>query len=551
MRNAYRVLCWALLLAMVFGGSAFADATKQLPEDAVPLEEQVIRKPWQFTDGRYLDFMKTMYNRIGSPEYIQEPLVKFDKDFELHPGAAIDWELHDDGLTWTFYLNPEMRWSDGEPLTAEDYVFALERAVTEGYDFSWYYSWAADIKNWTAVESGELPVSELGVEAIDDHTIQVTTGSPRPYLPSVLVWWYAIPVHVIAEHGDTYATSAENLVASGPFMVTEWIRGQRIVYEPNPYYAGTWKPYPITIIEVAGTGHAEVGFPAYIAEELDFSNVNPGQLRYVMDRIPDELYSWPSYQVIYMSMNTDVEPFDNLKLRQAISMAIDRELLTNTVLQALAEPATTLLMPGYPGYNPDLEDIQAFNPERARELLAEAGYPNGEGLPSIELMVRNEDGLMHIQNPLAQFVQDQLKTNLGIDMGIRIVEMRAWSDALANRSHNLFMSPYAKDYFDPSNFVGLFTASGREMWYNEEYDHLVSEANAIVDWDERQELYSKAEAIMLEEAPATMLISTVINMLWKPFLAGEGVEPNAVGIVSADGMFAQYFHSHLYVTDEK
>lgn len=532
-----------LLLALTLPAVSAA-----LPEDAVPVSKQVLHIPNKMS-GSYLDVMKTMYNRVGYPTIVQESLTAFDKNYEAKPGAgaARDWEVSNDKLTWTFYLQQDLKWSDGTSLTADDFIFALQRAIKQGYDFSWYYSWAADIKNWGKVESGELPIEKLGIKAIDDHIIQVTTNSVKPFLPSVLTWWYPVPEHVVEKHGDKYATKAETLVCSGPYKVSEWVKGEKIVYTPNPEYQGAWKPYLQKIVEMVGTGNAEVGFNSYLSGQLDVSQLNPGQLKYVKNRIPEQLESWPKFQMFYLSMDTSKKPFTKTKVRNAIALAIDREKLANTALKDLIKPVTTMIMPGYPGYNEELEGKIAYDPERAKELLAEAGYPGGEDFPTITLLVRNEDAIMHIQKPLAQYVQNQLKENLGINMEIKILEMKTWYSQLTNREHDFFLSPYSKDFFEPSNFLGLFTDSGREPWSDEKYNKLIKEGSTTMDKDKRFEIYNKAEDYFLDKTPGVPLAMQIYNEVWKPYLQGEAVTPNKKGLVTKDDVILRYWFTHVYI----
>ncbi|NMB47085.1 MAG: peptide ABC transporter substrate-binding protein [Firmicutes bacterium] len=540
----------SLLLTLVFllamGSFAWA-STRPLPNDAAPESKQVLRIPMLF-EGQYMDWMKTVYNRAGRPEVVQEPLTVFDKDMNVRPAAAAKWQPSEDGLCWTFTLRAGIKWSDGQPLTAEDFVFALERAIQQGYDFNWYFSWAAEIVNWDQVEAGELPFSELGVKALDARTIEVKTETPKPYLPAVMSWWFPVPKHVVQAHGDEYATRAETMVCSGPFMVKEWVKEQHVVYVPNPHYNGPWQPYLREIVELAGTGNPETGFPAYLAGDLDITGLNPGQLAYAKARFSEEVVGWPEFQLFYLTFDTTKPPFDSKLVRQAINHAIDRELLTNTVLADMAFPAYTLIMPGFPGYNAGLKEISRFDIDLARELLAEAGYPNGKGFPEIELWLRLEASIMPHQKPAAEFIQQQLKQNLGINMKIQIYEMKTFMDAMVNRTHNFFLAPYMVDYVDPSNFMSLFLSGGRHAWAHNHYDDLVKEANSIIDHEQRLRLYEEAEALLLEEAPAVFIMNMKTNHLWKPHLGGEAVTEDSSGLKRLTAVTNLYFFSNVYIT---
>ncbi len=173
------------------------------------MAEITVRAPGDSTSGTYFDYMKTVYARAGFPEMIQLPLTSFDNNFELHGMAAESWTQSEDGLTWTFTLREGLTFSDGEPLTAEDFVFALQRAATSGYDFAWYWDFAGGIKGWKEVTEGTAGPETLGIVAVDDRTIQVTTNTPKPYLPSVVSLWYPVPKHMVDQYGDDYATMSK------------------------------------------------------------------------------------------------------------------------------------------------------------------------------------------------------------------------------------------------------------------------------------------------------------------------------------------------------
>jgi len=206
---------------------------------AIPATAQTVSAPGESTSGTYLDYMRTVYARAGFPEMIQLPLTSFDNEYVLTGVAAESWEQSEDGLTWTFTLREGLVFSDGHPLTAEDYVFALQRAATTGYDFAWYWDFAGGIAGWKDVTENGADVSTLGLVAVDERTIQVTTATPKPYLPSVVSLWYPVPKHVWDEHGDDYAANVDTLVSSGAYMVESWEKSNNaMVMVRNPLYNG-------------------------------------------------------------------------------------------------------------------------------------------------------------------------------------------------------------------------------------------------------------------------------------------------------------------------
>lgn len=445
---------------------------------ALPAAAQSVTAPGDNTTGTYADYMKTVYARAGNPEMMQLSLTTFDNNYELHGMAAESWEQSEDGLTWTFTLRDGLKFSDGHPLTAEDYVFALERAATGGYDFAWYWDFAAGIQNWKEVTEGEADVSTLGIRAVDDLTIEVTTNSPKPYLPSVVSLWYAVPKHAVDEHGDDYALSVDTLVASGAYMMESWEKSDNtMTYVRNPEYTGPWAGRPERITIDQSLGAPEVGLPAYMAGEVDFAFLNAGQIPFVEQRMPDNIREDAVFAISYISFDLESPPFDNVDVRKALWYAIDRDEMTSTVLRNLAIPAGSILAPSYPGYSEAIASQAVFDPEKAREHLAMAGYPGGEGFPEIEIWYREQGGYNGaITPPMLQYLQAEFEEHLGIEMGIRVMPIQDWMEALLNETNNLFLSPYEFDYIDPSNFFGIFYNGGRHDHRIPEYDALVEQA---------------------------------------------------------------------------
>jgi len=535
---------------LVIGATVLGFAAQRpLPPNALPVSEQVFYYPTRLEAGTYMDPMKTIYNRVGLCEVVWEPLVGFNKDLEVVPLEAQKWEVAKDGLTWTFHLRKELTWSDGKPLTAHDYVFALQRCVKQGYDFGWYWSWAAGIKNWGKVEKGELPIEDLGIKALDNYTLVITTETPKPYLPGVLVWLYPVPRHAVEKWGDEYATRAETMVSNSPFRVGEWVKQDHITYVANPNYHGIWKPYLKKVVSKYGTEDPETGFLAYLNDEIYKIDLNPGQLAYAQKNIPRELHFAPSFQLFYLTFDTTKQPFNDVKVRQAFNYALNREEMCSTVLKGLASPEWQLLMKGYPGYDPEAKELSKYDPELARRLLAEAGYPDGKGFPKLELWLRREGPMMPIVKPASEYIQAHLKKILGVEIVPRIMDMKTYMDALNKHTHNFFLAPYGFDYVDPSNFMDLFLSGGRHAWSNSEYDKLVKEADASWDWETRLKLYRKAQRLLIQESPAVFFATQTRSMVWKPFVKGEGVEPNKDGIATWNPMYLLYIFTHIYVAE--
>jgi len=513
---------------------------------AAPGLAQTVTAPGESTSGTYMDYMRTVYARAGFPEMTQLPLTSFDNEYVLTGVAAESWEQSEDGLTWTFTLREGLKFSDGEPLTAEDYVFALQRAATTGYDFNWYWDFAGGIAGWKDVTENGADVSVLGLEAVDDRTIRVTTATPKPYLPSVVSLWYPVPKHVWDQYGDDYATNVDTLVSSGAYMVESWEKSNNaMVMVRNPEYTGPW-PGAVERIEIdPSLGAPEVGLPAFMAGETDFTVLNAGQIPFVEQRFPDQLRQNAIFATSYIAFDMTSPPFDDVNVRRALWYAIDREEMTSTVLRNLAVPGRSLLPPSYPGYNEEIAAQAVFDPEKAREYLAAAGYPGGEGFPVVEIWYRDQGGYNGaITAPMLQYLQAEFAETLGITMNIKVMPIQDWMQAMLNKENNLFLAPYEYDYLDPSNFYGIFYNGGRHDHRIPEYDALVAAADANPVWEERLALYQQAEQVLIDNASMVPLVHPITVSVVSDSLSGAGVEPNSQGM-SPLNRLVPYFYANI------
>ena len=498
------------------------------------------------TSGSYVDYMKTVYARAGKPEVMSISLTSFDKEFELHGLAAESWSQSDDGLTWTFKLRDGLLWSDGTPLTAHDYVFALKRAATTGYDFAWYWGFAGGLKNWSPVTSGKMDVDEVGIRAVDDTTLEVETETVKPYLPSVVSLWYPVPKHVWDIHGDEYAANVDTMVTSGPFVLESWEKSNnKMVLTKSPTYNAPWPAMIDRLVLDPTLGPAEVGFPGYLAGDADMTSLNAGQIPYAEARFPEQVRRNAIFAISYLSFDLEAAPFDNLDVRTAFWYAIDREEMTGTVLKNLAIPARSLLAPGFPGYNEELTKHAVFDPEKAREHLTAAGYPNGDGFPEIEIWYRDQGGYNGaITPPMLQYLQAEFKEHLNIDMAIKVMPISDWMDALLNDKNGLFLAPYEFDYLDPSNFYGIFYNGGRHGHHLASYDELVAQADSDSSWEKRLELYEAAEMELINNVSIVPLMHPITTSLVSNDLKGDGTTINSLGFAPLENR-VHYFYTHI------
>ena len=500
-----------------------------LPPDAAPLSEQFVRT-FQL-DHTYMEWFRTIYKGTYGHRIIAEPLIRFDKDFNLIPAAASSWEARPDGRAWYFYLRDDLQFSDGRPLTAHDYVYTFRRGADpdNAYDVEWYYR---PIKNWGHVVAGKMPLDSLGAYAVDDYTLLVETEDPCAYLPDLLVDSWVSPRQAIEKYGDTWSTSEETSISSGPFYLAEWTKADRIVLKANPMYHGGARPYLETLI--AKLHNASTPPPmlaSYEAEEVDHVIItNHAELARIKTDpvLRNELHSYTDFATYYLTMDTYNPPFNNLKVRQAFSHAIDREAICRSALDGFAIPAYSMLPPGFPAAAPEtLAPVQNYDPQLGRKLLTEAGYPNGKGFPRVEMWVRRDVRPVHAAG---EAIQAMIKQNLGIELVVRNMEIKIFMDAI--NSHNLQMGlvRFGADFIDPSSLMNLWLSSGRHAWKVDPFDELVVRAGGIVgDYEKRMATYKNAERILVEDIGGLFVWHTTMNQLWKEELKGDALEPNELG----------------------
>ena len=278
--------------------------------------------------------------------------------------------------------------------------------------------------------------------------------------------------------------------------------------------------------------------------------LNKGQVPFMEGREPDNIRRNAIFAVSYISFDLDSEPFNNLDVRKALALAVDREEMTQTVLADLAIPSGSILSPDYPGHNPAIAAQAVFDPELAREHLALAGYPNGEGFPKVEIWYRDQGGYNGaITAPMLQYLQAEYAEHLGIEMEIRVMPIQDWMQALLNKENNLFLAPYEFDYIDPSNFFGIFYDGGRHDHRLPEYDRLVAEAGASSSWETRLELYEQAEQLLLYDNVSVIpLVHPIQTFVLSDSVEGDATLINANGL-SSTPRITPYFYTHLTVQD--
>jgi len=508
----------------------------ELPADAAPQDQQILRVMGR--EGRYLDWSKSVQQRQFESALITEPLVRRNENYELVPAGAESWEVSDDSLTWTFHLRPGMTWSDGKPVTAEDYAYTVRRMAdpATAFDVVFYYS---SIKNFAEANAGDVSVDEVGVKAVDNNTLAITTAQPTPFLGLIPADIYAVPKHIVEQQGDNWSLDPATAVSCGPLTLQTWDKGRQVVFANNPNYNGPSAAFWQQIVYLIGADEAV--FPAYENGEIDLIErgyeqvISPAdQARIESDpELSAQLHKFPQFQSWWLAFGGEDTAFSDLKVRQAFAQAVDRDAIINSVLRGQAVPAYGLLPPGFHSSNADRQKTAAYpyNPEQARALLTEAGYgEGGNRFPQYDLTLRDPSPTVQT---VAQAIQAMLKENLGIDVGIQSLERKTFTDRLNAHELPFVLIPWDMDYYDASNFMDVFVTGGRHAWSNADYDKLVKQADGIVgDEEQRAQLYQDAEEILIKDVGGVFLWHPVFTQLWKPYIQGPCLHENSYGILS-------------------
>jgi ABC-type transport system substrate-binding protein len=505
-----------------------------LPADAAPLDQQYVR--YMSVEGTTLDFAVSVYKRPAATDILTTPLVRLNKNFEILPAAALSWEVSPDGTTWTFHLDPALTWSDGNPYTADDIVstFQYQADPKHAWDFTWFWS---DIVNWDDAVAGKVPLSDIGVKKVDDHTVQFMTTVPSPYFLSKAL--YVRPLSKVAfdKYGEYYDNDPQTSVSSSPWILEEWTKGKQLVFGPNTHYTGKLKPYLEKLIVVFAQDMSNE-FSAYQNNEVDIaSNFTPADIELISNdpELNAEYHpSFGDFRTYYLGFDEFDPPFNDLKVREAIAKVIDRDAIIQNVVKRQGIPAYSFLMPGFPDASADVlknEDINKLDIPAAKQLLADAGYPDGQGFPALQLTLRNENAL---NQSVASAIASMITDNLGIQVEVKNeADAKVFMDALNAHTLQFYMVSYGFDYLDASNMLGIWVTGGRHAWSNPEFDQLVKDASSSVDMTKRSEEFKAAEKILVDDAGGIFIYHATPGNIYRPYLKGEELEPDKTGVAAA------------------
>ena len=454
---------------------------------------------------------------------IYEGLMSSDADAGLMPGVATHWDVSEDGLVYTFHLRNDSIWSTGEPVVAEDFVASFRRCVdpaTVSPNAQFLYP----LKNAREITTGQMPVEELGATALDDRTLQITLEQPTAWLLDMFATRQGYPVHraSLAEYGDRFARPG-TLVGNGPYVLTEWVVQSHILLEKNPYYRDR-DSLEIDRVYFYPTEDISSEFKRFRAGELHYTRDIPNQqFRWINDKIPDYLRSGPYLGVFFLPIDTTEPPFDDVRVRKALSMTVDRNIIAEKVAGTGELPANGLVpsyVSDYPGAGYEwLDWPMEERIEEARRLYAEAGYG-----PDNPLKFTIHYNTSENNKRIVLAVSAMWKQALGVKTSILNQEWKVYLQTRKSRElWDMLRMGWIAGWDDPYSFLEVMLSESDfndAGWRNPDYDRMLVEGNSTLDPAARAEILAAAESRMLESYPVIPLYYYATNRLIRPELAG-------------------------------
>lgn len=451
-----------------------------------------------------------------------EGLLRVGKNGEVIPALATKWETK--GTVWTFHLRPEAKWSNGDPVTADDFVFSWRR-LTDPKTASPYGSYLASayVLNAAEINAGSKPPSELGVKALDAHTLQVTLAEPNSYLLKQLVHFPVLPVNrkVVEQYGKNW-TQPQNFVGNGAFKLAQWVVNEKVVVERNTQY---WDNAHTVLNKV--TFLPLQGFPEvarFRAGEIELGYSAPPELYQQLKKSlgDEQLVTYPLLSTSYFAFNNRQPPFNDVRVRQALNLALDKQVIAGKVLGYGQQPAWTFTPTGAGGFTLQPGVAAGWSQEQriaqAKKLLAEAGF-NAQHPLRFTLLYSNDATIKKIVIAASAM----WKKNLGAEVTLQNQERKVVLDNINNGQYSAAFSRWLADYNDPSTFLNVFRSTSSEnsaKYANEHYDRLLHQATAAQSPEQVQQAFQQAEDVLAVDTPVAPVYYEANATLVKPYVKG-------------------------------
>ncbi|MFZ5806891.1 MAG: peptide ABC transporter substrate-binding protein [Verrucomicrobiota bacterium] len=456
-----------------------------------------------------------------------EGLTTRDACGVAQPAMAKSWEISPDGLVYTFHLRENIRWSNGDAITAYDFEKSWKR-VLEPETASRYAEIMYFIKNAEAYNKDALKdFSQVGIRALDERTLQVKLHSPAAFFPDVVAFTTYLPVHIptIEKYGDRW-THPQNIVSNGAYVLRAWKINDRVELEKNPFY---WRKDSVAFnrVHALAVSKANTAFNLYSTGQADLI-LDKGMVPAVLIqelRKQADFHANPFLATYFYRFNVTRAPFNDIRVRKAFALAIDKQRIVEKITKAGEPIAPSFTPPGIPGYTPP--DGLAYNPSLAKKLFTDAGFAEGKNFPRVSLLYNKTD----LNEQIAVEIQAMWQEILGVTIELRNQEWATYLNALNHLDFDIARSSWVGDYNDPNTFLDCFLTgrgNNRTGWSHAQYDSLMKQAASTLDAKRRFELLQQAEKILVEqELPIVPLYFFVgINLYNAQKL--DGIHPNVV-----------------------
>ncbi|HHV34585.1 MAG TPA: peptide ABC transporter substrate-binding protein [Syntrophomonadaceae bacterium] len=458
-----------------------------------------------------------------------EGLYRYGADKELQPAVAEKVDVSEDGLKYVFTIKKDVKWSNGDPVTAHDFEYSWKRLLDKETGAEYAYQ-AFYIKNGEEFNAGKVSADEVGVKATDDYTLEVELVAPTPYFLDLTAFANLFPLHEeTVEGNENWAASPDTIVGNGPYKMTAFQAQEKVEMVKNENYWDTdnvnLDKLTMTFVEDENTE-----LSMFESNQIDIAENVP--VKDTQKLLADgKAISFPEAGCYYYIFNCKKAPFDDARVRKAFTYAIDRQAIIDNITQAGQKPALAYTPFGFPDETVD-KDFRSVggdyfkdnDVEKAKELLAEAGYPDGKGLPDIEIFYNTQEA----HQKIAEAVGQMWKDNLGANVKLRNSE---WAVYLSDRDEGNFQvarAGWMADYNDAMTYMDMHVTDGGNndsFWSNAEYDELINEAKASNDEKLRIENMHKAEKILMDEMPVAPIYFYVNVNMYQPWVKGVFTPP--------------------------
>ena len=457
-----------------------------------------------------------------------EPLLTFDKDLKPVPAAASGYDVSQDGKTYTFHLKQGAKWSDGQPVTAKDFVYSYKRILDPNIAAE-YASFFADagIVGAADYNGGKGSADNVGIKAVDDNTLEIQVESPVGYFPNLVALWVVPPLRedIIQKAGDAWAQDPSTYIGNGPFKMSEWVHQDHIMLVPNANYSGTApKLQKVTFLMVT---NGEADYAAYRNNERDWTLVPDADVQAVRgdSELSKQSVEYTELTTFWLIMNNAKKPLDNPSVRKALSKAIDRSAMIRDVGAGVGKPATSMIPPGMPGYQADLGKDIDFDANGAKQLLSDAGFSDPSQFPQMHFRFATTSA----NQARAEFIQAQLKQNLGINIVLDSMESKAYQAAFKDKDFDLAFGGWGADYPDPqdrmASLFGCKASNNKFNYCNQQFDQASAKGDTGTDLNQRLQAYAEAQKILVQDLPVAPLFYRGRMVLVKPWVQNMVITP--------------------------